>query len=401
MEKTKIARIVTRLNIGGPSTHVILLTKGLNDSFKTILVAGKVDKGEGEMLYLAREEGVLDDIRFCSYMKRPVSLISDIRALYSMFSLLRKERPLIVHTHTAKAGFLGRLAAFMAGVPIKVHSFHGHCFHSYFGRFETRIFLAIERLLARFTDRIVVVSDSIKEDVCGKFKVAGREKTSVIELGLDLDKFRDAAAFRGSLRKELGLGDDCLLIGIVGRLTAVKNHLLFLDAVSLLARDKAFMKYGARFPVIGDGELRKTLENRARELGIEDKVFFLGWRRDAANFYGDLDIVVLTSLNEGTPLSIIEAMAAKKPVVATAVGGVPDLIEDGKTGILVPPNDPERLKAAIISLCSDEALRRRLGENASEYVLAKYSKQRLMKDMENLYSELIRIKRINKDKEEE
>ena len=391
--KIKIVRIITRLNIGGPATHAILLTKGLNNKrFRTILTTGRVERDEGEMFYLAKEEGVWEDVKIISHLKRSISFINDLKAFYDLYFLLKKERPHIVHTHTAKAGFLGRLAAMLTGVPIKVHSFHGHFFHSYFGSFKTKVFLLIERFFARFTDGIIVVSDYIKEDVCDHFKVADDTKTWVIKLGFDLDKFRSSNNIKGGLRRELDLDDKILLVGIVGRLTPIKNHRLFLEAVRLLKTETPHLN--AKFLIIGDGELRHNLEDQAKNMGIKDWVYFTGWRKDMPSVYADLDVVVLTSLNEGTPLSLIEAMAAQKPVVATAVGGVPNLIENKKTGLLIDTNDLIQLKGAIVTLLQEEELRKKMGQEGMAHVYNLYSKERLIRDMENLYEDLLKKKKI-------
>lgn len=384
MNKIKVVRIITRLNIGGPAVHVVLLSEGVNkDRFETILVTGAL--GKGEEAY--RKEGqVKADARFITSMKRVISPINDLRAFYNLFTLLKKEKPFIVHTHTAKAGFLGRLAATLAGVPVRVHSFHGHVFHSYFGRVQTKMFILIERFFATFTDKVVVVSDSIKEDICGRFKIADRTRTSVIRLGHDLDRFKGPAPFKGRLRKELGIADDTVLIGSVGRLTAVKNHKMLLDAARILGGN-------ARFVMIGDGELRKELEDYAAKLGLKDSVYFAGWHKEMPDVYADMDIVALTSLNEGTPLALIEAMASGKAVVATSVGGVPDLIIDGKTGLLVRKGDAPAFAKALAGLIADTGFRARLGKEASEFAYSNFSKNRLISDIENLYEELISEKR--------
>jgi len=388
--KIKVLRIIARLNVGGPAIHAILLNQGLNDAgFSSHLIAGKPEEGEGDMAYLAKEKGVA--ITAIPELGRHIRPWNDLVALFKIFRIIREEKPDIVHTHTAKAGFLGRLAAIMAGVPVKVHSFHGHVFHSYFGPVKTRGFIFIEKLLGRFTDRIIVVSDAIKKDICNRFNIADESRVSVIGLGLDLGKFKDIGALRGKFRKELNIGAETALIGIVGRLVPVKNHRLFFDSIGLL--EKGAASTNSHFLIIGDGELRRCLEEYAAALGIVNRVSFIGWRQDMPNVYADLDIVVLTSLNEGTPLSLIEAMAAKRPVVATAVGGVPDLIEDEKTGLLIESNSVVQLKDAILKLLSSGELRNKLGERASEYVRDRYSKERLVSDVENLYQGLIRAKK--------
>jgi len=396
-KKIKVVRVITRLNIGGPALHTVLLTKGLDSNrFESRLVTGIVDEGEGDMSYLANEAGVRTDITRISNMVRPISIVRDIKAFYQLLRLLRKERPTIVHTHTAKAGFLGRLAAVLSGVPIKVHSFHGHVFHSYFRPSKTRLFLFIERFFAKFTDGVVVVSDAIKQDVCAHFKVVDENKTSVIGLGLDLDKFDLCSERKGRLREEFGITKSAVLIGIVGRLTEIKNHKMLIEAAAILSKQESlFSKHDVKFLIVGDGRMRSELEGYVKRLGVQSRFIFAGWKKDLPAVYADLDIVALTSLNEGTPLSLIEAQAAKKAIVATNVGGVPDLIEDNRTGLLVQKNDPIGLAMALTDLITDEKLRRKMGEAAAGFANSRYSKKRLIKDIEDLYEDLIAQKERN------
>jgi len=390
-EKIKILRIITRLNIGGPAIHAILLNEGLNDAtFNSRLAAGSCDEKEGDMGYLAKEKGL--EVAIIPQLKRNITFKDDLIAFLRMFRLIKKEKPHIVHTHMAKAGTLGRIAAILAGTPIKVHTFHGHVFHSYFNSRDTRIFLLIERVIAKFTDRIIAISDLVKDEICNDFKVVDEKKASVIKLGLDLSKFQDIDKKRGSLKKELNIDKKTLLVGIIGRLTAVKNHKLFLDTIKLLKDEVP--ELNARFLIIGDGELRDFLEGYAHSLGIKDWVYFSGWRSDLSTVYADLDIVTLTSLNEGTPLCLIEAMASQKAVIATEVGGVSDLVENKTRGLLVSSNNKKGLKEAILTLLKDERLREEMARNGKDYVCTKYSKDRLVNDIGNLYKELLEKKGI-------
>lgn len=394
MKKIKVIRIIARLNIGGPAVHAIILNEGLDrNRFDSCLITGVPDASEGDMKYLIDKKA---NVTFIPKLSRNIRFWSDMTALWKLFKIIRKEKPDIVHTHTAKAGTLGRCAALLNGVPVKVHSFHGHVFHGYFNPTATRMFVLIEKILAMFTDQLIVVSDIIKEDICGHFKIADTTKVSVIKLGLNLDRFKDIGNIKGEFRKELGIERGTPLIGIVGRLTAIKNHRLLFRSIRLLKNESPNL--GAKFLIIGDGELREDLESYARDLEINNLVYFVGWRKDMPNIYADLDIVVLTSLNEGTPLSLIEAMVSKKAVVATVVGGVPDLVENKQTGLLVTSNDAAQLKEAISVLLKDEGLRERLGHAAGLYVREKYGKERLVKDMENLYKRLLLKKRPLKHK---
>ena len=327
-QNTKVIRIIARLNVGGPAKHVVWLTSGLKDAgFDTLLVTGKVPEGEEDMSYFADEMGVTP--RYFAEMSREISL-NDAKTVWKLFRLFRQERPDIVHTHTAKAGTVGRTAGFLyrwltpgvfIGKPRQckfVHTYHGHVFHSYYGRMRTRVFLAVERLLAKLvTDRLIVVSKQQSIEIGEKFRVGSSGQIRVIPLGLDLGLFADHASRRTKFRHELCIPDHTILIGIVGRLTEIKNHQMFLRVVARLKEiDPACWRQGAvRFIVIGDGGLRDDLEDQCEELGLEKDVIFVGSRKDPEYFYPALDVVALTSLNEGTPLTLIEAMANARAVV--------------------------------------------------------------------------------------
>jgi glycosyltransferase involved in cell wall biosynthesis len=410
IEHTKVIRIIARLNVGGPAKHVVWLTSGLKDAgFDTLLVTGKVPEGEEDMSYFADELGVTP--RYFSEMSREISF-NDLRTVWKLFRLYLRERPDIVHTHTAKAGTVGRTAGLLyrwltpgvfIGKPRQckfVHTYHGHVFHSYYGRSRTRLFLAIERLLAKFvTDRLIVISKQQSIEIGEKFRVGRSDQIKVIPLGLDLGLFADHASRRAKFRHELCIPDHTILIGIVGRLTEIKNHRMFLSVVARLKEvDPNCWRQGAvRFIVIGDGGLREALEYQTEVLGLEQDVIFVGSRKDPEYFYPALDVVALTSHNEGTPLTLIEAMANARPVVATSVGGVVDLlgevVEDGpydvcRRGIAVPPADREAFVSALSRIIRDRSLRQELGERGLEFVEVNYSKERLFEDIKNLYGEL-------------
>ncbi len=409
-QHTKVIRIIARLNVGGPAKHVVWLTSGLKDAgFDTLLVTGKVPEGEEDMSYFADEMGVTP--RYFSEMSREISL-NDAVTVWKLFRLFRQERPDIVHTHTAKAGTVGRTAGFLyrwltlgvfIGKPRQckfVHTYHGHVFHSYYGRTRTRVFLAVERLLAKLvTDRLIVVSKQQSIEIGEKFRVGRSGQIKVIPLGLDLGLFSDHASRRTKFRHELCIPDHTILIGIVGRLTEIKNHQMFLNVVARFKEvDPACWRQGAvRFIVIGDGGLRDALEDQCEELGLEKDVIFVGSRKDPEYFYPALDVVALTSHNEGTPLTLIEAMANARPVVATSVGGVVDLlgdvVEDGpyqvcRRGISVDAGDEEAFVSALSRIIRDRSLRQELGDSGQEFVEVNYSKERLFEDIKNLYSEL-------------
>ena len=381
----KIVRIIARLNIGGPAINAVLLTEGLDkDKFTTRLVTGKVDLHEGDMSYLAKEKNI--DFVLIDELGRNLNIVRDLKAFWKIYKIIKNERPDIVHTHTAKAGALGRLAAFLAGVPIKVHTFHGHVFDGYFNSISTRVFIVIEKVLGMLTTKVITVSNSVANDVSMRYNIVPKEKVAVILLGFDLDRFFTADSRKGHLKQESNLSSDYLLVGMVGRLVPIKNHRMFIDAIKVLITNG--MKVKAL--IVGDGQLRRELENYAEQIEIKNNVLFLGWRKDLENIYPDLDVVCLTSLNEGTPVSLIEAMASGKPVVATDVGGVRDVVNEGKSGFLVPSGDVNRFADSLSELLKNDSMRSTMGVYARKSVMVKFTKERLVKDTEDLYENLLK-----------
>ncbi len=374
----KILRIIARLNIGGPARNAVLLSQ----AWQTVLVSGEVGSGEGDMGYLAREKGIEPVI--VPELGRELSFRNDWRAFWKIYKIICRERPDIVHTHTAKAGALGRVAACLCkvkGVKCKVvHTFHGHVLKGYFGKVKTLFFIWVEKFLALFTDRIITVSEALKKELVEKFRVAPEGKFSVVELGFELDELLKLPM------KETG---NVINIGIVGRLVPVKNHRMVLDCARRVRSDVRSNDISIRFVIVGGGELRQDLEAYVKKLGIADIVEFRGWVKDLCEIYRDLDIVVLTSLNEGTPVSIIEAMAGARPVVATRVGGVGDIVQDGKSGYLVESNDEKVFVERLLDLVNDSTKRRMFREYGRGLVKDRFSKDRLIKDMEELYDELL------------
>ncbi len=410
----KIVRVIARLNVGGPAKHVIWLTQGLQSGgWNSLLVAGTVPPGEEDMGYFAAESGVAP--LFVPQMSREISL-KDAVTVWKLYRLFRREQPDIVHTHTAKAGTVGRLAGILyrwltpgtlLGRPRPcrfVHTYHGHIFHSYYGPVKTRVFLTIEKILARLaTDRIVVISEQQLQEINQEFAVGRARQFAVIPLGLDLAVYARWQERRETFRKELDADANEILVGIVGRLTEIKNHELFLQAAALFKEQFASAPVAARvrFIVIGDGHLRQQLEQQTQTQGLSNVVTFVGSRRDPENFYPALDIVALTSRNEGTPLTLIEAMANARPVISTAVGGVRDLLgqplsdEDTgafvvcERGVRIRPGDARGFAAGLAHLAGNESLRREIGERGLQFVLAHYSKERLLSDIKSLYADLL------------
>jgi glycosyltransferase involved in cell wall biosynthesis len=386
--RVRVLRVIARLNIGGPAVHATLLTERLDPArYDSRLVAGTEEAAEGNYLTLrgVNPPGI---VRLPA-LGREIRGSRDVVALVRLIALVRRFRPHVVHTHTAKAGMLGRLAARLCRVPVIVHTYHGHVFHGYFSPRRTRLFVTIERRLARRTDRLLAVSETVREELL-RLGIGTAATFRVMPLGLDLAPLVESAGLRGGLRTELGIPAEAPLCGIVARLVPIKAHEVFLDAAAAVARTMP----ESRFLVIGDGERRAELERRATRLGLAKQVRFLGWRRDLDRLYADLDIAVLTSRNEGSPVSLIEAMAAGCPVVATRVGGVPDLVEDGLTGLLTPPDDPEALAAALSALFRDPARRRTLGAAGQKRVVSAFAAERLLDDIDRLYTALLAAKGV-------
>jgi glycosyltransferase involved in cell wall biosynthesis len=402
----KILRLIARLNIGGPAIQAISLSGELSGAqYQTLLVCGSLSPGEGDMAYLAVEKGVHPI--FIEELGRDISPLGDLKAFFILRKIIKRFKPDILHTHTAKAGTLGRLAVLsLAGSFIRskkirlVHTFHGHTFHSYFNRLKTFGFIQVEKILAWFTDRIIVVSEQQKDDICRTFKIADEAKVQIIRLGFDLSKFKKIEP----KPKTAGTSNfghrisEPFRVGIIGRLTAVKNHFMLLEAINNLRMAGKIDKF--KFLVVGDGELKTELSLKAAELNVMNAIVFSGWQKDMPSVYSELDAVVLTSKNEGTPVAIVEAMASSRPVIAPMVGGVPDLIgkviekkSDGfsvaEKGLLIPSGNARALAAALLFLSENQNGLEQMIRRAKEFVLANYSQERLLNDIEMLYNRLI------------
>jgi len=400
--RSRVVTIIDRLNVGGPTKHVAWLTAGLNaDEFAPVLITGTIPPGEGDMSYYVHQAGV--EPLVIKEMSRELG-VRDLLVIWKLWRRLVHLQPRIVDTHKAKAGAVGRLAAMLyrwvtpatlIGRPRPcrvVHTYHGHIFHSYYGKAKTRLFIAIERALARWcTDRIIVISEQQRREIHGTFGVGRAGQVMVVPYGID---FSEISQQRGRLRSSLGIDQYTPLVGIVGRLCEVKNHAMFLQAVARLRQEGV----RAHFVIIGDGHLRPELEAQARQLNVMDCVSFTGFRDDVTELYADLDIAALTSLNEGTPFTLIEAMSCGVAVATTEVGGTVDLLgarqenTDGYSvwehGLTAPSRDVESYVRALRRLLADVELRRLMGQRGQAFVLAQYSKERLIADIEKLYYEL-------------
>lgn len=369
-----VLRLIARLNIGGPARQALLLTKRLRDTHPTILASGTAPEHEGE---LSDPEVEVQRVP----LVRQIRPWTDARALREIHGLIGRLSPSIVHTHTAKAGTIGRLAAIRSPRrPIIVHTFHGHVLESYFSPPVQNVFLRIERWLAARTDALVAVSHEVRDSLLG-MGIGSSERFFVIPLGFELDPFLAVSAPTGTLRRRLHLDNETPLVAIVGRLAAIKDHTTMLQAIARLD--------GVHLAIAGDGELKDDLVRSTGALGIADRVHFLGWQRDMPTLLSDVDVVGLSSLNEGTPVSLIEAGACGKASVATDVGGTRSVIEDGVTGLLRPASDPEALAAALSRLLSDRELADKMGEAARARIRRRFTAQRLVDDVRALYDGLL------------
>ncbi len=346
----RVLRVITRLNIGGPVRHAAVLSAGLAErNFKTVLLAGSLGEEEGDMSYLTQNTGDTANTGFkvetIPALTREILPGKDIKALSKITRACIRFRPHIIHTHTSKAGFLGRLAGLLAGVPVRIHTFHGHIFDGYFSPQKTKRYIFIERFLGALSHRIIALSRDQKKDLSEVYRIAPSRKIHVIPLGFQhLDGLATAKEHhKGELRNRLGLDKETPLVGTVGRLVEIKGLDLLIETAALLRREVP----SVHFVVAGNGHLKGRLQERARELDMENRIHFLGWEKDLAAIYADIDVFALTSLNEGTPVAVIEALAAKVPVVATGVGGVPDVLEHGRLGSLVYSRDPIEMKEQI------------------------------------------------------
>jgi glycosyltransferase involved in cell wall biosynthesis len=374
----RLLRVLTRLNIGGPARQELAVTPFLVErGFDDEIAWGKSSTEEGLLPVPPGTRSVhLPDLR------RKIDPFADQRAYRALSRLIAVHRPNVVHTHMAKAGLLGRVAAMRRSVPAVVHTFHGHVLDGYFSQPATKAIAAAERGLARITDALVAVSPAVRDELLD-LGIGTPATWHVIPLGLDLEPLLTSTIRRPQGRSTLGLPAKGPLVGIVGRLVPIKDHRTFVRAAAIVARDHP----DATFVVAGDGPDRSSIESSARQL-LGDRVVFLGWVDDLVPLYAALDVVVVTSRNEGTPVALIEAMAAGRPVVATRVGGVPDVIDDGRTGLLAPAADVPAVAAAISSILQTPNFARNLvrwGREAS----GRFGLDRLADDLAGLYGELL------------
>lgn len=385
-KKIKVLRIINRFNIGGPTYNATFLTRFLSDEFETLLVGGLPEEGESDSMHILEEYNV--QAILIKEMKRKPNFFSDRKALHKLKDIIREFQPDIVHTHASKAGALGRKAAFDMNVPIVVHTFHGHVFHSYFGRFKTELYKFIERRLARKSTGIIAISKLQSQELSDVHKISNHSRIQVIPLGFDLLKFNEnLIQKREQTRSKFNLQVDQIAVAIIGRLAPIKNHELFFEIVNIVREETT---KNLVFFVVGDGELRSFIEEKVKlftDLGVD--IRFTSWIKDIASFNAGMDIICLTSKNEGTPVSMIEAQASQVSVISTDVGGVRDIIIDNQTGFIVPKDNARIFANKLLILIENESIRKEFGENGWQFVREKFHYSRLVNDMEVYYKNLI------------
>lgn len=381
-KRLKIIRLQSRICIGGPAIHMEMLAKHLpHEKYETILVGGKVADDEKDVSAALQQKEI--SVVLLDSMKREVGIWDDFKSVFQFYRLLRIERPEIVCTHTAKAGAIGRIAAFMARTPVVVHTFHGHVFNNYFGKFKTRIFIYIERILARISDQIITISPAQYDDITETYRIAPRRKVSMVRLGLELEPLK-TLNHNDNLKKDLNIPPGVILLGFIGRLVPIKNMGMAIRTLELLMQESP----DYHLCIAGDGEEKRQWQVYCKERAIDSNVHFMGWIADIKYVLAGIDILILTSRNEGTPIAVIEAMASQIPVVATAVGGVPDLIHHDHTGYLVSIDDVSGMVHFIKQITKQPERTENIKREAAASVINQYDYRRMVREIDQIYTRL-------------
>jgi glycosyltransferase involved in cell wall biosynthesis len=395
----RVLQIINRLNLGGPTFIAGYLTAYLGEGYETMLLAGQKDDSEESSEFIVRNMGITP--RYIKNMRREINWKDDRIAYKEIDAIIKEFKPDVVHTHAAKAGTLGRLAAINNNVPVILHTFHGHVFEGYFGKLKTAVFLNIERYLAWKSSGIIAISNVQKEELSGKFKVAPEKKSFVIPLGIDLEKFQtNQAEKRNAFRKQYQISDDTIAVGIIGRIVPIKNHQLFLDCWKEIL-SKTTKKVHAF--IIGDGEDRDVIFDYCKKLNLsfntsseyndQNIVTFTSWIIDIDKPVAGLDIIALTSNNEGTPVSLIEAQAAGKAVVSTNVGGISDIVIEGETALLSPKENRLEFSKNLLELIENESIRNKMAGSSPSFAEASFGYMKMVENHRQLYSRLLSEKR--------
>jgi glycosyltransferase involved in cell wall biosynthesis len=385
-KKIKVLRIINRFNLGGPTFNATFLTRFMSDEFETTLVGGVHDEGETDSFHILKEYEV--PYILIPELKRAPNVFLDRKAYKRLKDIIEIEKPDIVHTHASKAGFIGRKAAEACGVKVIVHTFHGHVFHSYFNKIKTKAIKMLEKRLAKLSTGIIAISEKQKEELVSEHGICPENKVRVIPLGFDLNRFSlNKVQNRVETRKKFGIEKDEVALAIVGRLAPIKDHHFFLSVIEKLIT-KTDQKI--RVFIVGDGSEAESIKRRVESIDPKgDIIKMTSWVLDIAAFNHGMDIICLTSKNEGTPVSLIEAQAAELPVVTTNVGGIMDVVRNEESGFVINQGDIETYTEKLRLLVEDRDLRDSMGKKGHDYVIQRYHYSRLVADMEAYYKELL------------
>lgn len=381
-KKIRILNIITRLSIGGVSKHVFILTRLFNeDPYRSIIVSGRCEDHEKDLFAQAREYEL--EVIYVPEMERSINPFKDLISVFKLYRIIKQLAPDVVHTHTAKAGVAGRIAAKLAGVKTIIHTFHGNNFQGYFGFLMSQVSINTERLLALFSRGIIAISAQQKDELI-KYKICPERKIKLIPLGFDFEEFTHRESDIGSFKQRYNIPPENKLVGFVGRLTAIKNPDAFIDIAAKVLKHRQ----DVTFAFVGDGDLTLHLKREVAQRGLKDRVIFTGYLTDLNPLYADLDATILTSTNEGTPVVIIEAMVNRVLVLSTSVGGVPNMIEDGVSGYLFDGVDIDGYAQRLLHTFDHPEEVQPLLDRAGADVVIKYGAERLRQDFVKLFKEL-------------
>lgn len=390
--KPNLLIILNRLVVGGQSIDTVPLAQALADEYNILILYGEKENDELEYTKLIENS---KNIQFkkISSLKRNINPVNDLQAIYTIYKIIKSFKPAIVHTHASKPGLVGRLAAWFARVPVVVHTVHGHLFHSYYNKFITSVIISFERMLGRITTKIVALGNEQQRDITEKYKIVPAGKTIQISLGLNEDFYRNnREEKRNAFRKKYELKETDVAVSIIGRMVPIKNHAGFIEVINELKNN---YQLSLKFFFIGDGYLKKSLQQKLTEYNISwnenevaSDVYFTSWLTPITDALHAMDIVALTSLNEGTPMSLIEAQLCSIPVVSTNSGGSRDTFINNESGFLVTDFTPESFASNLIKLANNAALRKEMGEKGYQFAKAKFSKQAEIQAFKSLYKNL-------------
>ncbi len=396
MPKPKLLVLLNRLAVGGPATDLLSVLSGLSNDFTILLVAGEPDPDEQPADFLLEQYKGFETKKIY-FLRRSVIPVDDVKAYYQVKQIIQEFKPDIVHTHGAKPGVLGRWAAHKLGVPVILHTFHGHVFHSYFNRFVSKRIIALERKLAKISSAVIAINQTLKDELVNVYAVAPAQKVKLVKIGVETERFPDNdETKRNRFRNEFYVREHTIAIGIAGRLVPVKNHSFFIEVAERVLQQSTNRQL--KFFIVGDGAEKANIIRRLNEKKLSytqagalynpsASFVFTSWRNDMDAVYAGLDMVLLTSLNEGTPVSLMEAMSAAKPVVSTNVGGVAELIEHGTTGFIC--NSIEQMTKTVLQLVESAELRKQAGTAAQAFAQAQLSKQTEINELRSLYLQLL------------